>query len=69
MPTLDSGPRPVASLYHVGTFTLYSLAALSGAFGPTPVTNGLNEDSERKAIRLQTPAQESGNRVLGNGNH
>lgn len=34
----DSGPRLVASLYHVGTFTRYSLPAFTGAFGPTPFT-------------------------------
>ncbi len=36
MPTHDSGTRLVASLYRVGTYTLYSLPAFTGAFGPTP---------------------------------
>jgi hypothetical protein len=35
MPTHDSGPQMVASLYRVGTFTLYSLPAFTGAFCPT----------------------------------
>ncbi len=35
IPTHDSGPQLVASLYHAGTFTLFFLPAFTGAFGPT----------------------------------
>jgi len=54
MPTHDSGPQMVASLFHVGTFTLYSLPAFTGAFGPTPVRSDKMRFVGRAFLRKMT---------------